>query len=101
MALTRPRPVVPAEAGTHLTPSPLTGEGWGEGDFLPSFLRRACPREVGGGNPAERGPTHWERGRLARIPARPCRSRLPSPSLEAGQGEGDSSPYTPAPWAPP
>ena len=31
----RRRPVVPAEAGTHLAPSPLTGEGWGEGDFSP------------------------------------------------------------------
>ena len=35
-----------------------------------------------GGNPEVLGCArpHWERGRLARIPARPCRSKLSSPS---------------------
>ncbi len=44
--------VIPAEPGIQgggdedglpPSPSPLTGEGWGEGEGAPSFPRRACP----------------------------------------------------------
>ncbi len=31
------------EGGLPPSPSPLTGEGWGEGEGAPSFPRRACP----------------------------------------------------------
>ncbi len=31
------------EDGLPPSPSPLTGEGWGEGEGAPSFPRRACP----------------------------------------------------------